>query len=127
MCVTRSKNRSLALRSGFLFASTQKVHRPRAQFPLQFEIGTYSKFAWKNNFLPSDVYFPQPCSVERWLQICRVKITFTVLPTNCFVSTTKSSIKCTVNWIPLRICVYSRNIRLYLNGESWRATAYRWV
>jgi len=28
-CFARMKNRNLALRSGFLFANTQKVHRPR--------------------------------------------------------------------------------------------------
>jgi len=39
----------------------------------------------------------------RLLQICRVNVTFTVLPTNRFVSTTKNAMKCVVNWIPLRI------------------------
>jgi len=31
--------------------------------------------------------------LERWPQVCRVKITFTKLPTNRFVSTTKISMK----------------------------------
>jgi len=38
----------------------------------------------------------------RWPQVCRVTITFTVLPTNRFVSTTKKSMKCVVpvkRWI----------------------------
>jgi len=32
--------------------------------------------------------------LERWPQVCRVKITFTKIQTNCFVSTTKISMKC---------------------------------
>jgi len=37
-CFARTKNRNLALRSGSLFASTQKLHRPRSHSPLQFDI-----------------------------------------------------------------------------------------
>ena len=44
---------------------------------------------------------------ERWPQVCRIKIMFTKLPTNRFVSTTKKSIKFVINWIPLRIRVRS--------------------
>ena len=55
--------------------------------------------------------------LERWPQVCRVKITFTKLPTNRFVSTTKLSMKYVVNWIPLRICVRSRNTQPHLNIE----------
>jgi len=47
--------------SGSLFASTQKVHRPRSQsYILTFR--TYSKFSRKNNFLALGVYFPPSCS-----------------------------------------------------------------
>ena len=49
--------------------------------------------------------------LERWPH----EITFTVLPTNRFISTTKSSMKCVVNWVPLRICV-RRGIP---NPTSW--------
>jgi len=52
--------------------------------------------------------------LERWPQVCRVKITFPKLPTNRFVSTTKNSMKCVVNCIPLRICVRSRNTQPHL-------------
>ena len=38
---------------------------------------------------------------EHWPQVCRVKITFDLLLTICFVSTTTNSMKCVVNWIPL--------------------------
>jgi len=72
--------------------------------------GTYSKFARKNNFLALGVCFPQ-----RWPQVCRVKITFEGLPTNRFVCITKKSMKCVVNWIPLRIRVRSRNTQPHLN------------
>ena len=52
--------------------------------------------------------------LERWPQVCRVKITFTKLPTNRFVSITKISMKYVVNWIPLRIRVRSRNTQPHL-------------
>ena len=42
--------------------------------------------------------------LERWPHICRVKITFALLPTNSSVSTTMNSMKCLVNWIPLMFC-----------------------
>jgi len=54
--------------------------------------------------------------LERWPQVCRVKITCTKLPTNLFISTTKISMKYVVNWIPLRIRVRSRNTRPHLKG-----------
>ena len=56
--------------------------------------------------------------LERWPQVCRVKITFTKLLTNRFVSTTKKSMKCDVNWIPLRIRVRSRNTQPHLTVEG---------
>ena len=70
--------------------------------------GTYSKFARKNNFLALCVCFPQPCSSagrlfaasRSRLQYYRRIISF---------PQQKNSMKCVVNWIPLRICVRSRN------------------
>jgi len=53
--------------------------------------------------------------LERWPQVCRVKITCTELLTNRFVSTTKNSMKCVVNWIPLRTRVRSRNTQPHFN------------
>jgi len=55
--------------------------------------------------------------LERWPRVCRVKITFTELPTNRFVYTTKKSMKCVVNCIPLRIRVRSRNTQPHLNQK----------
>jgi len=70
------------------------------------KMGTYSKCARECNFqnyfarrsLPADV-------LEPWPQVCRIQITFTLPPTDRFVSATMNSMKCLVNWIPLRICV----------------------
>jgi len=42
-------------------------------------------------------------------QDCHVKITFTLQPIKSFSSTTMNSMKCLVNWNPLRIRVRSRN------------------
>ena len=54
--------------------------------------------------------FPQTCS-SAGPQACRIKITFTLQPTNLnrFASTTTNSMKCLVNWIPLRIRFPSRS------------------
>jgi hypothetical protein len=46
---------------------------------------------------------------ERWPQVCRVKITFELLPTICFVSTTTNSMKYLGNWIPLNTYVCFEN------------------
>ena len=81
------------------------------QYTLKSE--TYSKFARKVNFLALGVCFSQT-KLERWPHLCCVKIMFTLLPTNCVVSTTTNSIKCVVNWTPLRICVRSKNTQPYL-------------
>ena len=62
---------------------------------------TFSKFARKNNFPALGVCFPS--NSRALAEGCRVKITFTKLPANRFVSTTKNSMKYVVKWIPLRI------------------------
>jgi len=66
--------------------------------------------------------------VERWPQVCRVEITFIKLLRNPFVSATKISMKCGVNWIPLRIRVRSRNTQPHLKLQGTfrrRTTDYR--
>ena len=79
--------------------------------------GIYSKIARENHFLAPGVCFPQPCSSAG-----RVKITFNELPTNRFVFTTNKSMKCVVNWIPLRIGVRLRNIQPHfkMRNRSFR-------
>jgi len=71
-------------------------------------LGTYSKFARTNNFLALGVCCPQPCSsAVRMFAVSRSRLQYNLR--NRFVSTTKKSMKCVVNWIPLRIRVRSRN------------------
>jgi len=102
-CFARRKNRNLALRCGSLFASTQDLSL------LHILISqTYSKFTRKNNFLAPGVCFPQPCSSagrrfaasRSRLQYYRRIVSF---------PQPKISMKCVVNWIPLRIRDRSSN------------------
>jgi len=59
---------------------------------------TYSKFARKNNFLALGVCFPQPCSsASRRFAASRLRLQY-YRRTNRFISTTKNSMKCVVNW-----------------------------
>jgi len=60
-----------------------------------------------HRLLPADMH-------ERWPQVCRVKINFTLLLTKSFVSTTTISMRCLVNWIPLRIRIRSRRTQPHL-------------
>jgi hypothetical protein len=90
------------LHSSSLFASTQQVHKSRSQPPLPFDM---SKFALENCFLALGVCFPQSL-LERRPHVCCVKITITIRM-NCYTIT--NSMKCLVNWIPLRIFVRSTN------------------
>ena len=72
--------------------------------------GTYSQFARKNNFLALGVYFLQPCSsADRRFAASRSRVQ------NYRRITTQISMKCVVNWIPLRIRVCSRNTQPHLN------------
>jgi len=80
-------------------------------------LGTYSKFARENKF-PIPRRLLSTALLERWPQVCRVKITCTKLPTNRFVFTTKNSMKYVVNWIPLRIHVHSRNTQPHINRKK---------
>jgi len=66
---------------------------------------------------------PAAALLERWPQVCGVEITFTVLPTNRFVSTTENSKKCVVKWIPLRVRVRSRIIQRHLIQETWSSAS----
>ena len=97
-------------------------------------LGTYSKFARKNNFLAWCLL--SAALLDCWPQVCHVKITFTILPTNCFVCTTKKWMKCVtvVNWIPLRIHVHSRNTKAHLKTSliksvksSLSVASYSWL
>jgi len=93
---------------------------------------TYSKFALEKNFPALGVCFLQPCcllsaALERWPQVCRVKITFTVLSMNHFDSTTQKSMKYVVNWIPLRISVRSKNTQPHLKYKYFHIHIYTYI
>jgi len=102
------------MHAGIISASIEVVHRPRSDSFLHFDmrdvgqIRTPKPNASARRLLSADM-------LERWPQVCRVKIMFTLLRTNYFVSATMNSMICHVNWIPLRILVRSRNIQPYLN------------
>jgi len=95
------------------YASTLKLHRPRSQSRLHFDMGNpwqihlEKYFTSTRRLLPADM-------LERWPQICRVRLPFILLTTNCFVCTTANSMKCLVNWIPLRIRVRLTNTQPHL-------------
>ena len=103
----RRKNWILPLRCDPLNGSPEVVHRPRSQSRLHFDIRNTQQIRSEKQ-LPSAWRLLFAVLLERWPQVCRVKITFTKLLTNRFVSTTKISMKCVVNWIQLKIRVQSR-------------------
>jgi len=101
------------LRLGSPNASHEAVADQDLSLLYNLILGKYSKFTRKNNFLALGACFP-PDLLEP--QVCRVKITFTNLPTNRFVCTTKISMKSVVKWILLRVRVRSRNTQPLLKG-----------
>jgi len=118
--------RKSPLRSGSLFASTQKVHRPRSQSLLHLDI----RDIWQirsEKYVSSARRLLSAALLERWPQVCRVKleITFTVLPMNRSVSTAKKSIKCVVNWILLRIHVRVKNKKIKVPNPTSKLVSPR--
>jgi len=74
-------------------------------------LGTYGKFAQKNNFPALGVCFPQPCSsAGRMFAVSRSRLQ----NYRRIVSFPQHKMKCVVNWIPLRIRVRSRNTQPHL-------------
>jgi len=126
----RKENRILPLRCGSPNASPKVCTDLDLSLLYILTSGTYSKFARKKQF-PSARRLLSAALLEHWPQVCRVKMTCTKLPTNCFASTRKISMKCAVNWIPLRIFVRSRNTQTHLKRKKQlahiirtRSTAY---
>jgi len=68
-----------------------------------------------------------------WSHVCRIKIMFTLLPTNCFISTKTNSIKCFVNWKVLRIrvwfwCVFLKSTKVQSdNVIFWKVFRFKYV
>ena len=86
------------MRGGILFTSTQVLHRPGPDFSLHFDIKNTLQIRTQRKMLALGVcQRPFAAQLERWPQVCHVKITFTLLPTNCVVSTTANLIHCLVN------------------------------
>jgi len=111
------KNRILPLRCGSPNASTEVVHSSRSQSPLHFDMRNIQQIRSGKQF-PSARRLLSAAFLERWPQVCRVKISCTKLLTNRFVSTTKNSMNYVVNWIPLRIRVLSRNTQPHVKGST---------
>jgi len=57
---------------------------------------------------------------ERWPQVCRLKITFELLRTICFVSITTNLMKCVVKWIPLNTHIRFENTQPCLKTVTSR-------
>ena len=110
--------RNLPMRRGILFVRTAVVRRPPSDSHLHFDITNIWQIctqkqnasAWRLH--PADMFECCP-------KVCHIKITFTSLLTNCFVSTTPNSIKSLVNWILLGICVRSKNTQPHLDNLSY--------
>ena len=104
-------NQNSSMHKCLLSASTEVVHTAhRSDSSLYFDTGNMYQIRIKNQNQNSSSWRLLPATMlERLPHVCRVKITFTLLPTSCFVSraTRTNSMKCLVIWIPLRIRVRS--------------------
>ena len=90
-----------ALRSRILFASPEVVHRYTSDSSLHFDSQNINQtYVRKENHDASAWHLLPAAMLAHWPQVCRIKITFTLLPTNRSVSITTNSMKCLVNWIP---------------------------
>jgi len=96
--------------------STKAVHSPRSLSPLHFDIRNIQQICLEK-LCPSAQRLFSATLLERWPQVCRVKITCTKLPTNRFVSAEQISMKYVANWIPLRIRVRARKTQPHLKGN----------
>ena len=88
-CFARRKDRNSALHSGSLYASTPKSAHRYESF-LHFDIGSIWKIRSSKYFSSARCLLPANM-LKRWLHVCHVKITFTLLLTNRLVSTTTDS------------------------------------
>jgi len=107
-CFAHTKNRNLTLRSGSLSQVPTKC--TNLDFSLLYILisKTYGKFARKNKFLALGVHF-----LQTWTRAGRDH--FYITTDESFRFHNKNSMKCLVNWIPLRIFVRSRNTQPHLN------------
>jgi len=66
---------NLPMRSGILFTSIEVVHRPKSKSLLHFCIRNLWQIHTEKHF-PSAPRLLPAALIERWLQVCRVKIKF---------------------------------------------------
>ena len=78
------------------------------------KLGTYSKFAWNNNFLALGVCFPQPCS-SAGCRFAASRSTLLNYRRIVLFPEQKKSMDCVKNWIPLRIRVRLKNTQPHHN------------
>jgi len=100
-------NRKSALDGCIPFASTEVMRTPRSDFPLHIDVKETYQIRM-GRFDASARRLLSATLLERWLQVCHVKITFELLRTTLFVSTRTNLMKCVVNWIPLNSHVRSK-------------------
>jgi len=118
-------NRKSALRSRIPSASPEVGRRPRSDFPLHFNSQNIYQIRMETSNA-SARRLPPAALLERWPQVCRVTITFTLLPANRFVSTTTNSMKCVAKWTPLRLRVRLRNTQPHLKGLFYSRLQKGW-
>ena len=75
-------------RSGIVLASPKVVYIPRSDSSLHFDIRNISQIRIERLYASARRLLPAAL-LEHWPHVCRVKITFELLPTNWFVSTTR--------------------------------------
>jgi len=102
--------RNSPMHGDILFANAEIVYKLRSDPPLHFDkwqICTEKRNASGRGLLPATI-------LKCWPHVCRVKVTFTSLPTYWFVSTATKSTMCLGYWIRLKIRVRSSNALHYL-------------
>jgi len=77
----QEKYRHLALHSGSVFASTQQVHSPRSQSSVHFDTENILQIR-SDKLFSSARRLLSAALLQRWPQVCCVKITCTELSTN---------------------------------------------
>jgi len=105
LCPSASRRFAASRCSRILFASPEAMHRPRSDSPLHIDIKNMNQMRTQNKMLTLGVCFPRTL-LERWPQVCHVKITLELLRTTSFVCKDKF-MKCLVKWIPANMHVRS--------------------
>jgi len=111
-------NRKSALHS-ILFASTKVMHTPRSDFPLHIDIENIYQIRTEKWNASARLLLPA-ILLERWPQVCCVKIMFELLRSTSLVSTKTNSMKRLVSWIPLNSHVHLNKTQACLSEKIFR-------